>query len=143
MLTKLLRRLVFTLRVCRLRLVGYVRGGWYHLVRRPLGYLAWTLWTRCGWVPDRILSRRNAIARLPDLTLLRAPPALIDRYVREEDVQRRLFIWSGDWDRHAAPLEENPRYRLMLDIWTHRHRLETSATMDYLLQRIREGRPGK
>lgn len=135
------RQLLFVLRVQLQRLVGYIRGGWYRAVRLPLGYLAWTLWTRCDWIPDWILSRRNALARLGDLTLLRAPPALAEHYVADADVRRKFFIWSGDWDQRTVPLEQNPRHRLMHDIWNHRDRIEGSASYRDLLRRIETGRP--
>src|SRR5690606_23285687 len=47
---KLIGRLLFALRLWRRRLVGWVRGGWYRLVRRPLGYLFWTFWCRLDWL---------------------------------------------------------------------------------------------
>lgn len=131
----------FTLRVWQRRLVGWVRGGWYRLVRRPLGYLAWTLWCRLDWVPDSILSRRNALARLGDLTLIQASPTLINEFVRDADVRRKRFVWPGDWDQRVEPIECHSRYKLMADVWAHRDHLEESATLRAFNGRIQEGHP--
>lgn len=134
-------RFHFTLRVWLRRLVGWVRGGWYRLVRRPLGYLSWTLWCRLHWVPDRILSRRNALARLGDLTLLEASPRLINNFVPDEAVQRKWFVWPGDWDFRVEPIERHFRYQLMADVWANRDDLQSSATLRNYISRLQEGRP--
>lgn len=134
-------RVRFALRVWRRRLVGWLRGGWYRLVRRPLGYLSWTLWCRYDWVPDSILSRRNALARLGDLTLIQAPPALVGKFVRDEDVMRKWFVWRGDWDLRAEPIEKHVRHQLMADVWTHRDRLQDSVTLQDYSSRLQLGRP--
>jgi hypothetical protein len=134
-------RFYFFLRLVRRKLVGWVRGGWYRLVRRPLGYLAWTLWCRLDWVPDSILSRRNALARLDNLTLLEVSPALISNFVQDEDVMRKWFVWPGDWDRRVEPIECHSRYRLMADVWAHRDHLQDSATLGAFNSRLQEGRP--
>ncbi|MFO7549815.1 MAG: hypothetical protein R6W80_00305 [Haliea sp.] len=134
-------RFHFTLRVWLRRLVGWVRGGWYRLVRRPLGYLAWTLWCRLDWVPDNILSRRNALARLGELTLIQAPPTLVSHFVQDEDVMRKWFVWPGDWDLRVEPVERHIRYQLMADVWAHRDRLQDSATLREFNSRLQAGRP--
>ncbi len=134
-------RFLFTLRVWRRRLVGWVRGGWYRLVRRPLGYLSWTFWCRLECVPDSILSRRNALARLGNLTLIEATPALVSDFVREQDVMRKCFVWPGDWDLRVEPIERHFRYQMMADLWAHRDHLEDSVTLHDYLSRLKEGRP--
>jgi hypothetical protein len=134
-------RFYFFLRLVRRKLVGWVRGGWYRLVRRPLGFLSWTCWCQLDWVPDSILSRRNAMVRLGDLTLLEAPPGLIANCVLDEDVKRKWFLWPGDWDLRAEPVEQHSRYQLMADIWAHRERLEESATLRTFNTLLEAGRP--
>lgn len=132
---------LFRVRLLKAHLLKKFRNLWYRIVRAPLGHLAWWAWKRFPTVDDRVLSRRNMIAQLPELTALTVSPHAVQRYVKDSDVQRKFFIWQGNWDLRSPSLNKHYRYRLMADIWHHRNNLRQSQTYQDLLSRIRKGEP--
>jgi len=118
-----------------------IRHAWYQTIRIPAGQLAWTLWQSSRLVSDRMLSRRNGIRILGDLTLADVPPDCIQRCVRDDDVKRKFLIWPGDWDQRTRPMAEHYRYGPMQDLWQHRDQIENSESYHDLVQRIERKQP--
>lgn len=120
-----------------------LREAWYRRIRAPLGRLAWWLWSVFPWVPDAILSRRNLVIQLPELTQLSVDPRCVHYYVLDADVRRQLCIWPGDWDRRALPLEGHYRYQLITDVWQHRAHLEDSESFAHYQSALEQARPAE
>lgn len=115
------------------------REAWYHLVRRKLETVLWKLWVKNAFIGDRLISRRNAINRLGDLTWIETDPSLISSYIRPEDVDRKHFIWDGDWDLRTKSMKGHERFQLMQDLWTHHNALEESNAFKEMLDGIEKG----
>lgn len=139
--------LFFRFRAFRHRFGKRFRDGLYRAIRRPAAHLLWSIWSRGGPVPDRMISRRVAVDRLDDATRLHLPPAMLDRIVCSPKTgravakpDRRKFFWPGDWDLWTRPLEENSRFKLMADVWNHRDDLRASASWHALVADMEQGR---
>ena len=115
------------------------RETWYRLVRRKFESITWKLWAKGILIGDRFISRRNAINRLDDLTWVEVDPERISTYIRPEDVDRKHFIWSGNWDLRTKSMTEHERFQLMYDLWVHRDALEETNAFKDMVEGIKKG----
>lgn len=137
----LLKRLSFGIRSAKYRTSQYIRTIWYRVVRIPAGQLAWLLWDSSDLLSDKVLSRRNGIRVLGDLTLVEVRPGSIQDFVLDNDVERKFLIWSGDWDHRVRPIQEHYRYEPMVDLWRHRDQVEQSKSYRDMIHRIDNNQP--
>lgn len=137
----LLKRVKFRVRTFIFTTSQAIRNVWYSAVRIPAGQLAWVLWQSSSFVSDRVLSRRNGIRIFGDQTLVEVPPDYIERFVRNEDVQRKFLIWPGDWDKRTCRMTEHDRYKPMQDLWQHRDHVEESESYHHLMRKIENNEP--
>lgn len=130
------------LRLERARLGRMLRESWYRHVRSHIDHLVWSMWDRDWLRSDRVITERNACSHLGDMCLIEVPVSSITHYVLfGRDTPKRRFIWSGDWAERALPFTSHHRYRMLEDIWQHRHDLESSETYRQLLGRIHAAKP--
>ena len=130
------------LRLERARLGRMLRESWYRHARSHVDHLVWSMWDRSWLRSDRVITEHNARSHLGDACLIEVPVSSITHYVRfGGDAPKPRFIWSGDWEQQALPFTSHHRYRMLEDIWLHRHDLESSETYRQLLERIHAGKP--
>ena len=86
-----------------------VRHSWYRLVRAPAGRAVWGLWDRELIRDHRVIGRRMGIDNLGGATLVWIPPERISRYIAKNDVNRKHFLLTGDWDIRAPEIASHER----------------------------------
>ncbi|MGM0954034.1 MAG: hypothetical protein ACQEW7_13765 [Pseudomonadota bacterium] len=133
------QNIAFKTKAWKRQITKFVREGWYTFTRAPLEKLIWVVWSRFGVVGDKAISRRNGINRLNELTWMEVAPSSIKYYVLPDDVDRKHFLWQGDWDRRVQLMSSHQRFKLMEDLWQHRDNLEKSQSYQPMLKDLEKG----
>lgn len=136
------RRIQFRVRCLAYAVSAGARRQWYRLVRSPVDTALWRLWDH-GYLPsDGLLSRRNVLSHLPDQTRLRVSPSHLEQFVRFENRRaKRAFVWPGEWEMNAKPIEEHHRYQLMADAHEYRNNPRQSPSFRRLMEQSKAGKP--